>query len=198
VYERTVYGVGFIGDGEYKTSINNKPTQYYRTWQSMLMRVYDKKYHERQRTYTECIVAEEWLNFQNFAKWYEENYYEVSEEEMCLDKDILLKGNKVYSPDTCVFVPKKINSLFTKCDNSRGALPIGVYYRKDSKKYAVYCNDGKGNGIYLYQHNTVQEAFQVYKTFKEKLIKQIADEYKDYIPLELYNTMYSYTVEIDD
>ena len=62
----------------------------------------------------DCSVYEGWHNFQNFAKWYEDNYYEIEEEQMHLDKDILVKGNKVYSPDTCVFVPETINGLFVK------------------------------------------------------------------------------------
>ena len=75
------------------------------------------------------------------GKWIENNYYEIEGETMCLDKDILCKGNKIYSRDTCVFVPQRINSLFTKCDNARGDNPIGVE-DLPSGNYRAYCNDG--------------------------------------------------------
>ena len=86
----------------------------------MLRRCYDEKLHKKYPTYIDCKVCEEWLNFQNFAKWYYNNYYEIENEKICLDKDILHKGNKIYSPDNCVFVPNNINVLFVKSDKSRG------------------------------------------------------------------------------
>lgn len=112
-YERTAFGVGYLGDGHYKSKIRRKSTPYYHTWRHMLERCYSKKYQEKHPTYKGCVVAEEWHNFQNFAKWYEDNYYEVEGQIIDLDKDILVKGNKTYSPQTCVFAPQSINKLFT-------------------------------------------------------------------------------------
>jgi len=117
---------------------------------------------------------------------------------MCLDKDILYKGNKIYSHDTCVFVPQSINLLFTKSDRVRGDLPIGVTYRKRSRKFEVKCCDGTKKRIFLGSYNTPEEGFQAYKKYKEKLIKQIANKYIDQIPNKLYNALITYTVEIDD
>ena len=116
---------------------------------------------------------------------------------MTLDKDILIKGNKIYSPNTCIFVPQSINTLFIKSDKSRGNLPIGVYYKKQNKKYIAQCkinNEKK----YLGSFDTSEEAFQAYKQFKEHYIKQIADEYIELIPQELYDAMYNYEVEYED
>ena len=120
---------------------------------------------------------------------------------MCLDKDILCKGNKIYSRDTCVFVPQRINSLFTKCDNARGDNPIGVHPTL-SGNYQVCCNNGYGKSICLGTYKTKEEAFRVYKEYKEKVIKETIDSYKGKIPEPFYSrlreAMYNYEVEIDD
>ena len=196
-YEKTICNKGYIGEGEYRVSENKRHTNCYLLWKGMLHRCYDKKYHKKHLTYKDCEVCEEWLNFQNYAKWKQENYYQVNDEKMHLDKDILIKGNKIYSPKTCVFVPHTINELFTKSDKTRGNLPIGVSYDKESKKYKAYCKIN-GKQKTLGRFDTPQEAFQVYKIAKEKEIKRVADEYKPYIPQKLYEAMYNYKVEITD
>ena len=200
-YEKRYFGVGYLGEGEYKAWENGKPTRVYETWKSMLQRCYDKKYQEKRPTYKDCEVCEKWLNFQNFAKWYENNYYEIEGEKMCLDKDILVKHNKIYSPETCIFVPNNINMLFVKCDRSRGNSVIGT--SPVNGKYRVRCSiinpeTGKSKNEYLGRYETQEEAFKVYKYYKEKNIKQIADYYKEQIPINLYNALYRYEVEITD
>lgn len=196
-YEPRVYGKGYIGEGNYTSRINGKKTKCYETWIDMLKRCYNEKRKVRDSTYENCEVYDKFLCFQNFAKWYNDNYYEIKGEKMCLDKDILFKGNKVYSPETCIFVPNRINVLFIKSNKTRGDCPIGVSYNKSHKKYTSYMNyiDKK---IYLGDYKTPEEAFQAYKVAKEKYIKEVADEYKPYIPKELYDAMYRYEVEIDD
>ncbi len=119
-YFKKVYGVGFIGEGVYSTSINNVMTKQYKTWAGMLGRCYNKKRQAERPTYVGCTVDERWHNFQNFAAWYDENYYEVLGEKMSLDKDILVKGNKIYGPETCVFVISSMNSLFINNKKIRG------------------------------------------------------------------------------
>ena len=195
-YERRTYGVGYIGEGIYKTRENSKKTKTYIIWSGILKRCYSIE--GKNVTYKNCEVCEEWHNFQNFAKWYEENYYECNKEKMHLDKDILYKGNKIYSPKTCIFVPQRINNLFTKRQNDRGSNKIGVTWHKRDKVYEVNCNNYNGKHKYLGRFKTEEEAYQSYKIYKEKVIKQVADEYKPYIPRELYDAMYRYKVEITD
>ena len=203
-YERRVYSVGYIGEGKYKVyDKNGKPTKCYTTWRNMLKRCYDPKYHERRPTYKGCKVYDELLNFQNFAKWYEDNYYEIPGEKMHLDKDILVKDNKIYSPETSIFVPEKINLLFIKSDKIRGKYPIGVHYSKRDKKNIAQCRvydykENKKKRINLGSYNTPEEAFYAYKEFKESYVKEVADYYKDKIPKKLYDAMYEYEVEIND
>ena len=192
----SVCGVGFIGVGDFKTcDENGKETKCHKTWHAMHIRCYDPKYHEKRPTYENCTVCEEWNNYQVYAKWHNENYYEVGNEKMALDKDILCKGNKVYSPDTCIFVPNSINVLFTKSDETRGEYPIGV--SKHGNKFRARLNKGDER-IHLGIYSTVEEAFLAYKQAKEQYIKEVAEEYKDKIPHRLYEAMINYEVEIND
>lgn len=113
-YHPNVYGVGYYGQGKYKSSINGKPTKVYNHWRDMLRRCYDPYYLNKEPTYIDCYVCEEWHNFQNFSEWFYKHYYEIPNERIELDKDILFKGNKIYSPETCILVPQRINTLFIK------------------------------------------------------------------------------------
>ena len=200
-YEPRYFCKGYLGEGKYKCRENGKLTDEYDIWYNALKRCYDPKYQEKHPTYKDCIVEDHLLNFQNMGEWIENNYYEIPGEKMCLDKDILRKGNKVYSRDTCIFVPQRINLLFTKCDKSRGDNPIGVTPRP-SGNYQVHCNNGYGKKIPLGTYSTEEEAFRVYKEYKEKVIKEVIDSYKGKIPEPFYSklktAMYNYKVEIDD
>ena len=190
----SVYGHGYIGIGEHKTAIDGKKTLQYVTWTSMLGRVYSTKSKERRPEYKGCSVSEGWFNFQVFAKWYDDNFYKC--DELHLDKDILFHGNKVYGPETCVFVPQLINSLFAKCKASRGLYPIGV--TEANGKYCARGSIGIGAMKHIGYFTTPTEAFNAYKEFKENYIKSVAERYRDIIPEKLYVAMMKYEVLIDD
>ena len=193
LYDRTIVDVGYIGEG--KNHSTNE--QEYNRWADMIYRCYDPYMINKNLTYADCFVCEEWHNFQNYYKWEEKEYYDIPNETMNLDKDILIKGNKIYSPDTCILVPHKINMLFVKADKIRGDYPIGVFWREDRHKYVSKIS--MNNKTYTLGHyDTIDEAFAVYKQHKEDYIKEVADEYKDKIPKKLYNAMYKYKVEITD
>lgn len=201
-YDKSIYEVGYLGEGKNKAYENRKATKVYRTWKSMLQRCYSEEYHKKKPTYIGCETCKEWLNFQEYGKWFERNYYKIEGEQMCLDKDILVKHNKIYSPETCIFVPNTINVLFTKSDKTRGESLIGTSPRKNGK-YEAQCQIfnpeiGKSKKEHLGFYDTQEKAFEVYKQFKENYIKQVADYYKNKIPQKLYHAMYSYEVEIND
>jgi hypothetical protein len=199
VYDQTVCEVGYVGEGIHKVSENGKLTKPYQVWNSMIHRAYDEKYHKRQPTYKDVTVCQEWWNFQVFADWFQENYYTIENEVMSLDKDILVKGNKEYAPDKCIFLPERINTLIINCNGSRGKYPVGVTYNKKNKAYQSQCANGKGEVIPLGgNYNTPEEAFFAYKEFKEKVIKEVANEYKEKIPTKLYNALINWSIEIDD
>jgi hypothetical protein len=203
-YCKTVYGVGYRGEGICKT-IGDKygrKIKPYQQWLDMLRRCYDVKLQIKFPTYKYCTVCDEWHNFQNYYKWYIENYYEIENERMEIDKDILVKGNKLYSPETCCIIPHKINTLFVKNDAKRGNLPIGVNYDKQYNKYESICNtenNNNGSFIYLGRYDSSDDAFYLgYKPFKEQYIKDIANQYKEKIPNKVYNAMINWKIEITD
>ena len=194
---KSVRGVGYIGEGKYKMSIDGKATSAYKVWKDMIERCYNTdNIHERNHVYKDCYVCNEWLCFQNFAEWFYKNYYECNGQLMCVDKDILFKGNKEYSDYYCILVPQNINKLFTKSDRIRGRYPIGVSFEKG--KFRASCNNGHKKQVFLGYYDTEEEAFESYKRFKENLIKEIADEYYELIPRELWKALWEYQVDIDD
>lgn len=104
----SVYGLGFIGEGKYRASVKGVMTPQYRRWINMMERCYSPLYHKRHPTYKDCSVCDEWLNFQNFAKWFDENKPKDNL-KYHLDKDLKFSGNKIYSPEFCSFVSPNEN-----------------------------------------------------------------------------------------
>ena len=96
-------------------------------------------------------MCEEWFCYECYERWYNNNVYDI-DGTLDIDKDIILKHNKIYSPDTCVLVPHRINMLFVKSDKTRGNLPIGVYYREDLNKYESTIRKGKSNKVENYKN----------------------------------------------
>ena len=193
---KSVYGVGYLGNT--KTTENGKIKDSYSTWSSMMKRCYSKNYQEKYTSYIGCTVCDEWLCYENFEKWYDDNYYSIDNKRMCLDKDILIKGNKLYSPNTCVFVPNDINTLFIKRDKYRGKFPIGVCLDKNKNKYVSNCNNENGENHFIGIFSTPDDAFKAYKDYKESVIKNVAIKYKNQIPYKLYEAMIQYVVEEND
>lgn len=132
-YEKTVLNIASIG--QTKIYENNKHKKSYKVWSSMITRCYSEKYHKRQKTYKDCVVCDEWLCYENFEKWFNKNYYEIPNEKVCLDKDILIKGNKIYSPETCCFVPQSINNCILYKHNKNYTTLEYITLRNDKIKY---------------------------------------------------------------
>lgn len=192
--EPVMYGVGYHG-----LLYTNSFCESYNRWHYMMNRCYSSAIHELQPEYEGCTVCEEWCNYSNFKLWYDENVipWKESAEDYEIDKDILIKGNKVYSPETVCFVPKIINSLFTSAKKNRGDLPLGVCYESDTGKYRAYMSFA-GQKIKLGRFGSAEEAFARYKEYKEDFIKDIAEQYKGEIPDKLYKAMMNWKVEITD
>jgi hypothetical protein len=195
-YDKTIYGVAYTGEGIHKLSLGtNKNTIEYKTWHNMLGRCFIPK---RQRgAYEGCIVCDEWLNFQNYAQWYKDNYYEVRNERMEIDKDILHKGNKIYSPEICVFIPQRINLLLINRKNYRGKTLLGTS-RKDSGTFSANAVGSDEKSCYLGTFPTEIEAFNAYKEFRENVFVEVAEEYKNEIPDSVYQALIHRKIDITD
>ena len=193
----SVYGVGYLGGNlELKSTYNGKKCDIYVQWKNMIERCYNERYHQRQPTYIGCYVSDEFKDYSKWREWYDN--YQYKYDGWQLDKDLLIKGNKVYSEDYCVFLPKEINAVLTKRTALRGEYLIGVCWHNTNKAFVAKVNKNKGNPEWLGSFNTEIEAFNAYKQSKESYIKELADKYKDLLDPRAYEALYNYTVDIDD
>ena len=190
----SVYGVGIIGNGIAR--VCDVETRDYQLWKSMLCRCYDVSFSNKNPTYQNSEVSDNFKSFPFFKEWCEKQIG-YDQQGWHLDKDILIKGNKVYSEYTCCFVPKEINNLLTKRDSSRGEYPIGVMYRKGFDKFKSQIKL-YGKKVYLGTFNTPEEAFYAYKEAKEIYIKEVANKWRDQIDSRVYEALMKYRVEITD
>lgn len=180
---KLIAGVG-INDANYhvaKTSIvDGKKVKtwckFYTTWKRMLQRCYDKKFLIKCPTYLDCRVVDEWHRFSTFKSWMETQDWQGKE----LDKDLLVRGNRVYGPNTCVFVGKDVNNFIIESNSIRGQYPIGVCFFKPHNKFMAQCKDvttGKNRGLGYY--TTPEEAHKVWLAFKLEQAKILAAKQTD-------------------
>jgi len=190
-----VCGVG-INDWVGAVWVDGKDIREYKLWTSMLQRCFDEKYKQNQPTYKDVTCSKDWFSMTKFIE-------DVSQmkgfglEGWQLDKDIIQKGNKLYSKDTCCFVPLEVNILLTKRDKSRGEYPIGVCFDKTMGKFMAKLRIN-GKRKFLGRFTTPEEAFQVYKLAKEAHIKVVAQKWKHLIEERVFQALMTYEVNIDD
>lgn len=181
--DRKVYGVGVNDSGyfvtRYKTVDNKKITvwrcQIYVTWICMLKRCYSEKLKKINKTYIGVTACKEWHIFSNFRAWMIKQDFEGKE----LDKDILIIGNKLYSPDTCAFVSHKVNSFFWEKGRKNSNYKRGVYHNKKTGKFSAACNDGTKKSVYLGRFDDPELAHIAWKSYKHKLAIELANEQTD-------------------
>ena len=192
----SVYGVGVLGT-KYPTKVNGVMTKEYDLWHSMLRRCYSDSSKKKCPTYEYCEVSANFKSFEYFYEWCNKQIG-FSNKDWQLDKDLLAKGNKVYSEYSCVFLPNEINLLLTKRTNSRGEYLIGVCWSKTNKAFRALVNKNKGKQEYLGCFKTEIEAFNAYKQAKEAFVKEQANKWKGKIDIRAYSALMSYQVDIDD
>ncbi len=174
---KLIYNVA-INDADYLTKpiINNKIVgcPYYTVWSNMLQRSYSDNYKSNNPSYNGCTVCEDWLTFSTFKSWMKKQDWKGKS----LDKDILVLGNKIYSPEACIFVEQYINTLLTFNKSNKGKYTPGVNYCKQSNKFEARCRTDNGR-IRLGLFNTPEEATSAYNTFKKQHIIDIANIQSD-------------------
>ena len=195
-YAPLVYGVGVLGT-KYPSKLNGRNTKEYDLWHSMLERCYSDIYKKKYPTYEGCEASENFKSYEYFYEWCNKQIgFGVSDFE--LDKDLLVKGNKIYSENICVFIPSEINSLLTKRTASRGNHLIGVHWSKTNKAFVAQVRKNKGKQEFLGYFKTELEAFKAYKQAKESFIKEQANKWVGKIDPRAYNALMNYEVSIDD
>lgn len=192
-FEPSVKGVGFFGVGDYNSSINGVKTKEYLVWVGLIGRCYCPVKIKKNPTYANAKVCDEWHNFQNFAEWYVN--HEFYGRGYQIDKDILIRGNKVYSPDTCVMIPFILNTITLYSEGRKGSFKKGVTFDKVTGKYTSAKSFGvegkKRSKIYF---NTEQEAFDNYKKKKEDYVKEVAMKFKGVIEQRALDAFMSWEV----
>lgn len=175
----------------------NKKLKACQLWENMRQRVEDVEFHKQQPTYENVGICDEWLDYQNFADWFDGQVKSgVYKDGWHLDKDILSpKGRKIYSPATCTFLPKDLNNILISKQASRGECARGVNRHRD--KFAARISRGD-KGTLQKRFDTELEAFQYYKQHKELYVKSLVSEYKDMLPQEVVDFFNNYEVNFDD
>ena len=192
----SVYGVGYMGNNpELKSIYNGKKCPIYETWFRMMERCYSKKVHSRFPSYIGCYVSDDFKDYSKWREWYDN--YQYKHDGWHLDKDLLVKGNKVYSSETCVFLPRIINSTLTKSNKTRGNYLIGTYFDTHNNKFKA-CMTKYGKNTTLGYFENELGAHLAYKEAKESYLKELADKYRDLLDPRAYEALYNYTVDIDD
>ena len=149
---------------------------YSRRWKNMLERCYSEKYQQRSPTYRGCSVCDEWLTFSKFKEWMVTQDWEGK----TLDKDILYPGNKVYSPETCVFISRQVNSFVVECGAARGEYPIGAIWDIGTNRFRASCSCIETGKIkFLGHYNTWEESHAAWLQFKLKQAKLLAEQQSD-------------------
>lgn len=170
------HGIG-INDADYVVQPQirkgkQQPCRYYARWWNVLSRCYSEKELLKYPTYRGCYVCDEWLTFSNFKAWMESQDFEGKH----LDKDIIKKGNKAYSPETCAFVQPMTNAFTTDAASARGDLPIGVTWNNQSKRFIARCgNPFSGKRDYLGSFTSSDEAYEAWRKRKHILACMLAD-----------------------
>lgn len=200
--ERVVAGVGIRGVGlfdvGFKPYIDEKPLWQYRVWKNMLERCLSDKFKGENTSYKDVTCCDEWFSFATFLEWVNREVgYSGKPEGMELDKDLIIRGNKAYSPETCSFVPKSINLLLGSNKAVRGEWPVGVRLHKRSGKFDARMSCGNEKR-YLGLFDNPQDAFVAYKTAKEAQIKLVALQYKDVLKPAVFESLMNWEILSDD
>ena len=180
-YDKTIFGIACLGDGKYGSWKNSRGSRdTYLNWVAMLQRCYVDMNGKYPAYYGICTVCNEWLNYQNFAEWYESHYYYIPNERIHVDKDIKFKDNKMYGSNTCILVPQKINEIFHRSRPKTIDSDLPETIKRYAKGYQVSFR-GESLGVYP----TIKECLEKYNTKKIDYIRELVNGYGNKMPDEV-------------
>jgi len=175
----SVFGVGYIGIGKYKSRNGKEACPSSQIWRSMLQRCYCEKSSEKNITYKDVTVCDEWLNMQTFSKWYYDNFVPG----FALDKDLLSGESKIYSPETCIFIPSELNIFLISGSTRNTSTQRGVYWCKQTSKWkARIYPTGSKSCINLGSFNSIEKAGEAYKTARAEQAQVWKDRMQGILP----------------
>lgn len=193
VVKPSVHGVGCV-DVPFKTYNNGKQFWQYQLWSNMLSRCFNARCKKAHPTYKDVTCCDEWLSFANFLAWCNKEVgYSGKLTGFALDKDLIVEGNKTYSPETCSFVPRAVNNLLTSRGSVRGKYPVGVSFDTHNGAFNVQVNHC-GVRQNLGSYKTPEEGFAVYKVAKEAQIKAVANQYRGVIKPAVFDLLMCWEV----
>lgn len=190
----TVCGVGF-NDVQFQVKVDGKIVWQYHLWGHMLGRCFDAKFKQRSPTYEAATCCDDWLSFATFVEWLNKEVgYSGKLDGYQLDKDLIIKGNKTYSPDVCSLVPQAVNSLLTDHGAARGEFPVGVTFDKGRGKFRA-CLNCFGRHKHLGYYTTIESASFAYKIDKEAHIKVVALQHKGVLKPAVFESLMNWGIQ---
>ena len=191
---RRVYGAG-VNTVDFEVVVEGDHIWQYRMWKSMIQRCFSEKYKQRRPTYEDATCCDEWLSFGNFVEWLNKEIgYSGKLDGYQFDKDLIIKGNKIYSPEACSLVPQAVNSLLLDSGATRGIYPVGVTFNKATGKFVAYLKCF-GKLKHLGCYTTIESASFAYKTAKEAQIKIVATQYKGVLKSTVFESLMNWEIE---
>lgn len=198
---KPIYGVG-INDWDSPVYVENKQMKEYQVWVGVLSRCFSDKEKARKPCYKDSKCSENWLVFSNFVRDIRSmvGFDKLMKSGWQIDKDLILKGNKDYSNETCCLLPKELNVFLINGASKRGSLPLGVHERvnENLSKRFVATIFYKGKHIHLGYFGDPLGAHLAYKVKKEELLGIYAEELRGVIDDRAYRALMSYKVDIND
>lgn len=142
----------------------------YKLWQSMRHRLMDRE------EYKDVTMCAEWETYEGFLEWFNSSEFSNCRDELgnfyFLDKDVLGGQRRLYSPETCAFIPQQLNNMFKRKISSMKA---GVQYLSGkAKPYRAYINYNRKH-IHLGYYLTEDEAHSKFLEARKECLKNFIE-----------------------
>lgn len=193
LFHPEIYGVGYFGEGVYTARVDEKMSKCYTSWINMLGRCYNLLNLKKQNSYKDVTVCQEWHNFQNFAEWFYKNYNPEIMSNWHLDKDLICKECKMYSPKTCCLLPPEVNAIFQNKVISKSTGVRGVH--KEGNKYTTTISKF-GKQTYLGLYETIEEAHNAYNNAKKEYLDELSERWKGTLPDKVCNAIRDFDIRL--